>query len=151
MKSKYVGGVIVLFLVVVGSLYLFSTIFSPSEMFIRELEYYENLQYDTEEYNLNVFIDRFNEKWSAGINTFEPEIIEVSKQTLREKVAQEGSSGASSNPRFWTIDSDYIPPNLNYDQTRLVLWTIAWENEEKVIYWWRPGGFGLHKIYQSKP
>lgn len=46
-------------------------------------------------------------------------------QTMREKVAQEFSFGASTDPRFWTIDLDFVPHNLSYDQTRLVLWTVA--------------------------
>jgi hypothetical protein len=136
MRRKQIIALIGIF-VIAFSVYFFTDVFvSPSEKYMQELEYYEDLRYDTEEYKIQDYIDKMIEKW--GNTDYDPDIIEVSKQEFREKLNQDYTYGATDNPRFWIIDFDYVPPNLSYDQTKLQFWVIAWDKEGDVIYWWSP-------------
>ena len=84
MRRKQIIALIGIF-VIAFSVYFFTDVFvSPSEKYMQELEYYEDLRYDTEEYKIQDYIDKMIEKW--GNTDYDPDIIEVSKQEFREKL-----------------------------------------------------------------
>jgi hypothetical protein len=138
--SKIIGLMVVV-LAGVGYAYFFTdTFLSPSEKFIKELNYFEELRYDTEEYKIQDYFDARTKSASILIRGVpgeapkHPDPIKLSKDNFREKVTYENAMA----PVPYTSSLTVFTNDLCYDQTSLTLWVMFWENEEAQIYYWSP-------------
>ena len=124
-------------MVSIGGLYLFTDIFVPTDQkFIRELEYYENLHFTVSKSSISEF-DAF---WKDMLfdKYFPYTSVKVSKEELREIVSRNTTYGFDSKIFASGTGSE---PDLNYDNSNFVLWTIDWPREtgkNPILYWWSP-------------
>lgn len=135
-RSRVVG-LLVLVLVGTGYTYFFTDVFiSPSDKFLGEVKYYENMRLDVANYSINDLKWDMKAVWDVPQDDFE--IIKVSKQELRDYIQTSEYSGADSNFVRSLFDFDSVPPDLSYDPVRLELWVGGVLDNNFVIYCWTP-------------
>ena len=103
---------------------------------MRELEYYENLRFDVADYSINSFRWDMEAVWGIPWEDFD--VVEVSKQELRDYIQTGEFSGANSFFVGKMFDFNVNPPDLSYDPARLELWVGGYVGDIIVIYVWSP-------------
>ena len=148
-KSRISILLVVCIIAILGVVYCSTDFFlSPSQKFVKELEYYEDLRYDTEYCSIRdykeVQLDLFGDYYEITEE-------EVSIKRLRNLVAQESTSGEDGElmeryllgvaEKWDLIDFDRTIPDISYDNDNLIIWVIDYsllESGEITIYWWSP-------------